>query len=130
VLLTTNKLLGKKNNSYPDMGEFSGTPKPDPQDLKVRETIRQVIRASRKSRDQISAELAARLGRPVSKRMLDDFAAPSKDGSRFPAAWVAAFCEVTGDRTLQRLLVDPEIDAALRVIEFARETVRGSKPQA
>jgi hypothetical protein len=62
--------------------------------------------------------------------MLDDFTAPSKGGARFPAAWVAAFCEATGDRRLQRLLVDPEIDAALKVIEFARETVRRSKPRA
>lgn len=112
------------------MSPFSGIPEPDPLDLKVRETIKQAIRGSKKSRDQISEDLAARLGRPVSKRMLDDFAAPSKEGSRFfPAAWVAAFCEVTGDRRLQRLLVDPEIDAALKVIEFARETVRRSKPR-
>ena len=111
------------------MSQFSGRPEPDSQDLKVRKTIRQAIRASGKSRSQIADELAARLGRPVSDRMLDDFAAPSKEGSRFQAAWVAAFCEVTNDRRLQRLLVDPEIDAALKVIEFARQAVRKNGPR-
>lgn len=112
------------------MSLFSGIPEPDPDpDLQVRKIVRDVIRRSHKSREQISEELAARLRRHVSKPMLDDFAAPSKKRARFPAAWVAAFCEVTDDRRLQRLLVDPEIDAALKVIEFARETVRKSKPR-
>lgn len=112
------------------MDQFPGSPTPDPDGLAVRRAVKLAIRASPRSREQICQELSARIGRQVTVRMLDDFTAPSKGGARFPAAWVAAFCEATVDRRLQRLLVDPEIDAALKVIEFARETVRRSKPRA
>lgn len=112
------------------MNHFPDAFAPSPNDLAIREAIKKAIRASGKSRQQIASELAARLGRSVTVRMLDDFTAPSKERSRFPASWIAAFCDITSNRALQRLLVDPEIDAALKVIEFARQTVRESKSRA
>jgi hypothetical protein len=108
------------------MTRFSGTPDPDPQDLLVRAAIKRIMRAagrSGKDRVQIAQELSTHLGRNVTERMLDDFVAPSKGGSRFPAAWVAAFCEVTGDNTLLGLLVGPELDAALKLVKCARAAV-------
>ena len=47
---------------------------------------------------------------PVTEHMLNDFTALSdKAHPRFPAAWVASFCEVTGRDELQRLLFTAEI---------------------
>lgn len=38
------------------------------------------------------------LGCEITKFMLDAWTAESKDGHRFPAEYLPAFCQVTGDR--------------------------------
>lgn len=106
------------------MSRFSGIPKMDTHDIAVRNAIKQAICSSSKSRECISDELSERLQRPVTVRMLDDFTAVSKGGARFPAAWVGAFCEITGSDELQRLLFTPEIQALVRLGECELLTQR------
>jgi hypothetical protein len=64
--------------------------------------------------------------------MLDDFAAPSKDGARFPAAWVVAFCEVTGDDSLQRFLLGPRLSRLIEIgeLEISSRRNRAAKESA
>jgi len=102
------------------MSDFSGT-NPDPFDLAVRAVLNCVMRG--KGRKQIASELSARLGRKVTVRMLDGFTCEGKQGSRFPAAWVTALCEITGDNSLLQLMVGPELDAALTLVRHARKVV-------
>lgn len=80
------------------MREFSGNERQN--DAVLRELVADAISTSTKSRDQIADELTSIVGCRITRRMLDDFCSRSKVGTRFPAAWVAAFCEVTGDESL------------------------------
>lgn len=57
-------------------------------------------------------------------RMLDQFTAESRRPYRFPAAWVVPFCRITGDDSLQRLLLGPNLAGALRVGEISIEAHR------
>jgi hypothetical protein len=52
--------------------------------------------------------MSRRLGVKVKPSMLDSYTAESKKPARFPAAFVAAFCEITGDHRLQRFLMAPK----------------------
>ncbi len=46
-----------------------------------------------------------KVGRNITASMLNDYTANTKNTARFPAAYVRGFCEVTGDDSLQRLLL-------------------------
>jgi hypothetical protein len=73
----------------------------------VRCLLTEMMKRSRKTHADIAAEMTQRLGRPVTKTMLDDFSrtdAPERE-VRFPAAWVSAFCEATGFDELARLVM-------------------------
>lgn len=95
-------------------------------DAKVRSLVAAAIRDSKKSRSQIAGELGERVGRAVTVRMLDDYTANSKVNARFPAAWIEAFCAVTGDDRLQRLVLSSRLRQCLELGEFDldRELVR------
>jgi hypothetical protein len=54
-----------------------------------------------KSREQVVLALNMLTQAGITKRMLDDWASPSKKGLRFPASLIKAFCQVTGDDGLQ-----------------------------
>jgi len=59
------------------------------------------------------------LGRRITASMLSDFAAESKAGARFPVIYVEAFCRATGDDTLKRLILGPELLEMLELGERA-----------
>jgi hypothetical protein len=105
------------------MKEFQVHQKPFDFDLKLKECFADMLRDCGKSRnwsrDQIAKALSERLGRYVSKGMINDFAASSHTGARFPAAWVPAFCEVTGSDRLQRMLLSEELRTCLELGEKA-----------
>ncbi len=90
-------------------------------DLEVRALLKKVMAGCRKSREQIAEELTARLRRKIAitKDMLDDMVGCSEGKARakFPAAWVAAFCEITANDELQRLLLSPRQNALLALGE-------------
>lgn len=100
------------------MTDFTGTPD-SAQDLDdpIRATLSKVLHniCKRKNREQVCRELTARLGRPISVAMLNDFTRPSKRGARFPAAWIPAFCEVTEDESLLHLIAGDGFGGAERM---------------
>jgi len=86
--------------------------------LKLKPLMLVSMKKSGKSHEQVAAELSVALGHKVSARMLYRFTAPSEQAS-FPAAWVAAFCEVTGDDALKRLILGPQLCELLELGERA-----------
>lgn len=70
--------------------------------LNVREHLRAAINEALKgcplSRWEVAGKMSHLLGIEISKFMLDAWTAESKEGHRFPAEYLPAFCEVTGDR--------------------------------
>ena len=72
----------------------------------VRSVLADTIRRSTLSREQIADRMSELTASSITVRMLNDFTADSKQMHRFPLAWTAAFCQVTGDFRL--------IDAILR----------------
>jgi hypothetical protein len=76
--------------------------------------------------------MSARLGRTVTRFMLDDFTslskgdAQTKSPARFPAAWVEAFCSVTGNDCLQLHVMGAR---NRRLVEFAKKELRAASDQ-
>lgn len=82
------------------------------------------------SRKQIADGMALLVGRTISVAMLNDFTRLSSErsGARFPAAWAAAFCEVTGDDSLLAMIAGKAFDGtqrrrANRLIQTLAKTV-------
>ena len=113
-----------------------------------------VMKRSGKSRAQIASEMSRVLNcppeRPVRKDFLDDCVRSRKQGRpvRFPAPWIPALCEVTGNHELQRRLQSQQeleyvligervyhaaaslkeaYEATARIIEQARHKAKRSK---
>ena len=76
------------------------------------------MKKSGKPHGRLAEELSVAVGHKVSARMLYRFTAPSAQAN-FPAAWVAGFCEVTGDDSLKRLMLGPELLEMLELGEHA-----------
>jgi hypothetical protein len=51
-------------------------------------------------REQVAQELTTHTGHRITKRMLDDWATPSKKGLRVPAFLIKPLCEITGNNDL------------------------------
>jgi hypothetical protein len=92
----------------------------------LREVLSSAIKHSGKSRAQIAAELSDALGRAVTVSMLNDFTSVSgyKEGARFPAAWIIAFCVAVGDDSLQRLVLSPRLRKVLELAERDLAAIR------
>jgi hypothetical protein len=91
------------------------------QDSEVRSALSDAIKSCPKKRAQIAEEMALALGLRVTEPMLNAFTSDSHEGHRFPLAWTASFCHVTGDTRLLSLIAKPlglaifnESDLALR----------------
>lgn len=65
-------------------------------DRQFREVISAAIKASPRSRYEIAARMSELIGQEITKTTLDSWTAESKDGHRFPAIFLSAFCEATG----------------------------------
>ena len=65
-------------------------------DRRFRETINEAIKKCSQSRWQIVARMSEMTGTDITKTMLDSWTAESKEGHRFPAVFLPAFCEATG----------------------------------
>ncbi len=90
-------------------------------DLELRRIITHAIRHSPKKREQVAAEMEELVGQRVTRFMLGDFSSPGKQPVRFPAAWIEAFCRVTGDDELQRFAAGPRLRG---LIEFAEHELK------
>ncbi|MGE5549151.1 MAG: hypothetical protein ACM3ZC_01290, partial [Bacteroidota bacterium] len=87
---------------------LQGKPIPGSFDLSLR--IREMLTAGLKSCDLSRYEVAARMselvGAEITKSQLDSWSAESKEGHRFPAEYLAAFCFVTGYREPIRVMAE------------------------
>ena len=68
--------------------------------------INNAIKESSSSRWEIAGAMSAFMGTEITKYMLDSWTAESKDGHRFPAIYIPAFCRATEDTTPVRMLAE------------------------
>lgn len=69
----------------------------------LKSLMRRDIKACPLSRVQIAEQLGERVGRTVTVSQIDAYVAPTKP-HHFPAAWIPAWCCVTGSRATLALL--------------------------
>lgn len=82
-------------------------------DGKLRTLIGRMIKDSQKSRSQIADELSALLSIRVTLSMLNNFTSTSKLPTPSPATWIPAFCQVTQQDMLQRLVLSETMRSRL-----------------
>jgi hypothetical protein len=88
--------------------------------------LRDYCNAHQKSREQVCDALKASLGQGITVFMLNDWTSESKKPARFPASFIEAFCEVTGDSRLQRYVMGPRLR---RLVEFAERDLAAAKDE-
>lgn len=65
-------------------------------ETRLKEEASLALRRCRLSRYEVAAKMSEMLGREVTKSMLDNRTAESKEDQMWPAAWLAPFAVVTG----------------------------------
>ena len=65
-------------------------------DKAFREAVSRALKACPFSRYQVAAAMSELVGQDITKTMLDSWTAESKEQHRFPAIFLPAFCEATG----------------------------------
>lgn len=99
--------------------------KPRPAEALLRECVAQALKncSRQKTREQVARELSDVTGLTITKRMVNDWASPSKTHPRLPAILIEPLAHVTGTQTLERAVIGPNlsklIDLGARVNEFA-----------
>lgn len=73
-------------------------------DSGLRDALKSALKACPLSRQEVAEELGRLVGRSVGAASLDAWLADSKEGHRFPAAYVPAFCRVVGSIEPLRVL--------------------------
>jgi hypothetical protein len=96
-------------------------------DFRIRSVLRDALRKTSKNREQIAKEISQKVGYTVTVRMLNGYVASSEEGVRFPAAFVGAFCEVTGDDELIRFLMGKRLRTLL---EFGERALLAMKAES
>lgn len=101
-------------------------------DSSLRELLSDAMSACGKDRDQIASELSQKVGRtekPLTASILNDYTARTKTAARFPAAYVRAFCEVTGSDALQMSLMSQRQKDLIKIgeRELASQRNRSAK---
>jgi hypothetical protein len=86
-------------------------------DQDIRRALSAAIRNCPKSREVIAEELSVAIGNPLKTRSLDNYTAESRTDYRFPAAWVAPFCEIVNDNSILWMVLGPRLTRILRLGE-------------
>jgi len=73
-------------------------------DRQFRESISEDLKNCPLSRWQVAARMSELTGQDITKAMLDSWTAESKDNHRFPAIFLAAFCDAVGSSNPLKLL--------------------------
>ncbi|MDY6857398.1 MAG: hypothetical protein SWO11_22375 [Thermodesulfobacteriota bacterium] len=81
---------GREVNGHPNPGSFNI-------DSEFRELISQSLKECRHSRYYVAGKMSELTGVEITKTMLDSWTAESKEYHRFPAIFLPAFCEATGN---------------------------------
>ncbi len=107
----------------PKLVEKIGSPRqieePDA-DAKLRHLVADMIRRCPKKRAQVAEELSTRLGQRITEHMLNDFTSEGKKPARFPACFIAPFCEIVGSDELQRFVMSERLR---KLLDFAEREV-------
>jgi hypothetical protein len=79
-----------------------------------------------KSRECVAQQMTASLHGEIeiTRSMLDNFAAGNKVTARFPASFVSAFCEATGDDRLRLHVIGPRLRS---LVEFAEKMMAAAR---
>lgn len=92
-----------------------------PVEDELRRILRDVMKRSSKERPVIAQAMTEALGRTITPSMLGDFTRNArvckKRQVRFPAAWVPALYQATGNDELQRWLAGPHLRALIELGE-------------
>lgn len=72
----------------------------------LRELVSLALKRTRLSRYEVAAEMSKLLGREITKSQIDSWSAESKENHRFPLAYLNAFMDSAGDKTILRLLCE------------------------
>ncbi|TAN59831.1 hypothetical protein EPN18_09760 [bacterium] len=73
-------------------------------ETRLKEEASLALRMCRLSRYEVAAKMSEMLGREVTKSMLDNRTAESKEDQMWPAAWLAPFAVVTGHNEQIKLI--------------------------
>lgn len=73
-------------------------------DRQYREVLSEALRRCTLSRYQVAARMSELVGQDITKTMIDSWTAESKEGHRFPAVFLPAFCAATGSQESLRFL--------------------------
>ena len=76
-------------------------------DRRFREALSEALKRCPLSRWQVAARMSELTGCDITKAQLDSWTSESKEFHRFPAIYLPAFCEATGDTTPLKLLANP-----------------------
>jgi len=76
-------------------------------DRQFRESISKALKKCPLSRYQVAARMSELIGCDITKSMLDSWTAESKENHRFPAIFLPAFCEATGQTEPLNILARP-----------------------
>lgn len=93
-------------------------------DAQLRLALSEALRCAPGSRFEVAARMSELMGVEVTKWQLDSWTAESKEGHRFPAAYLPAFCAAAGSWDVLALLAracgrrvhaDPRVDVEARI---------------
>lgn len=73
---------------------------------RLREKLSRGLKECRYSRYEVASRMSEALGVEVTKSQLDSWTAESKEGHRFPAEYLPAFCAVTGYKQPLRMMAE------------------------
>lgn len=73
-------------------------------DARLRDSLTAAIKSTNCKRYEISGQMSELLGTEITESMLNSWTADSKEGHRFPAAYIPAFCRATGNYAPLKIL--------------------------
>lgn len=73
-------------------------------DARLRDSLAAALKTTNLKRREIACRMSGYLGIEITESMLNCWTADSKEGYRFPAAYVPAFCRATSNYSLLKVL--------------------------
>jgi len=78
-------------------------------------------------REEIAERLTPKVGRDITLSQLNDYTTTTRMTARFPAAYVPAFCEVTGDDRLRQFLLNRR---SRHLLELGKQTLDAERAKS
>lgn len=93
---TLNNLFGLREGDIDSM-ELS---------IKVKNLLSEALKKCPYSRHEVAAKLSKKTGKEITYHTLNSWTAESKELRRFPVEFLPAFCHVTGDFTILKVIAN------------------------